>query len=127
MKKTGEHIRVNFGQSPFVFDIDGMMAASIPFLCTDFTLFILRDPFLLALMSPGGPTPDNSITEDLQPALHDISNKFYRAILHETWTGFIHEEDMPMRDVDSSPRSRIYSPQQSKQASSCSPRHGVRS
>ncbi len=28
MKKTGEHIRVNFGQSPFVFDIDGMMSAS---------------------------------------------------------------------------------------------------
>ena len=28
MKKTGEHIRVNFGQSPFVFDIDGMMAVS---------------------------------------------------------------------------------------------------
>ena len=28
MKKSGEHIRVNFGQSPFVFDIDGMMAAS---------------------------------------------------------------------------------------------------
>jgi hypothetical protein len=28
MKKTGEHIRVNFGQSPFVFDIDGMMSVS---------------------------------------------------------------------------------------------------
>jgi hypothetical protein len=28
MKKTGEHIRVNFGQRPFVFDIDGMMSAS---------------------------------------------------------------------------------------------------
>ena len=26
MKKSGEHIRVNFGQSPFVYDIDGMMA-----------------------------------------------------------------------------------------------------
>ncbi|KAH8811790.1 hypothetical protein F5884DRAFT_290075 [Xylogone sp. PMI_703] len=25
MKKSGEHIRVNFGQTPFVFDIDGMM------------------------------------------------------------------------------------------------------
>jgi hypothetical protein len=25
MKKSGEHVRVNFGQSPFVFDIDGMM------------------------------------------------------------------------------------------------------
>ncbi|KAI9742170.1 MAG: hypothetical protein M1818_004070 [Claussenomyces sp. TS43310] len=25
MKKQGEHIRVNFGQSPFIFDIDGMM------------------------------------------------------------------------------------------------------
>lgn len=29
MKKPGEHIRVNFGQSPFVFDIDGMMTASL--------------------------------------------------------------------------------------------------
>ncbi|KAH6682935.1 hypothetical protein B0J14DRAFT_556204 [Halenospora varia] len=28
MKKSGEHIRVNFGQSPFIFDIDGMMSAS---------------------------------------------------------------------------------------------------
>ncbi|KAI9810242.1 MAG: hypothetical protein M1827_006376 [Pycnora praestabilis] len=26
MKKPGEHLRVNFGQTPFVFDIDGMMA-----------------------------------------------------------------------------------------------------
>ncbi|KAK5000864.1 hypothetical protein LTR66_000353 [Elasticomyces elasticus] len=25
MKKPGEHLRVNFGQTPFVFDIDGMM------------------------------------------------------------------------------------------------------
>lgn len=29
MKKPGEHIKVNFGQSPFIFDIDGMMEASI--------------------------------------------------------------------------------------------------
>jgi hypothetical protein len=28
MKKSGEHIRVNFGQSPFVYDIDGMMSVS---------------------------------------------------------------------------------------------------
>lgn len=28
LKKTGEHIRVNFGQSPFTFDIDGMMKVS---------------------------------------------------------------------------------------------------
>lgn len=28
MKKHGEHIRVNFGQSPFVYDIDGMMSVS---------------------------------------------------------------------------------------------------
>lgn len=33
MKKAGEHVRVNFGQSPFVFDIDGMMSVS-----RDFTL-----------------------------------------------------------------------------------------
>ncbi|KZF24307.1 SPRY domain-containing protein [Xylona heveae TC161] len=26
MKRPGEHLRVNFGQTPFVFDIDGMMA-----------------------------------------------------------------------------------------------------
>ncbi|CZT06326.1 related to human RANBPM NP_005484.1 [Rhynchosporium graminicola] len=28
MKKSGEHVRVNFGQGPFVYDIDGMMSAS---------------------------------------------------------------------------------------------------
>ncbi|OWO97480.1 hypothetical protein B2J93_9101 [Marssonina coronariae] len=28
MKKAGEHVRVNFGQIPFVFDIDDMMSAS---------------------------------------------------------------------------------------------------
>ncbi|RFU34198.1 hypothetical protein B7463_g2112, partial [Scytalidium lignicola] len=33
MKKSGEHIRVNFGQTPFVFDIDGMMSVRYhPFL-----------------------------------------------------------------------------------------------
>ncbi|KAE8452802.1 hypothetical protein EG329_013074 [Mollisiaceae sp. DMI_Dod_QoI] len=31
MKKAGEHVRVNFGQRPFVFDIDGMMSASNTF------------------------------------------------------------------------------------------------
>ena len=30
MKKPGEHIRVNLGQSPFIFDIDGMMLVSYP-------------------------------------------------------------------------------------------------
>lgn len=30
MKKPGEHIRVNLGQSPFIFDIDGMMSVSQP-------------------------------------------------------------------------------------------------
>ncbi len=29
LKKTGEHIRVNFGQTPFVYDIDGMMKVCI--------------------------------------------------------------------------------------------------
>ncbi|CAG8954835.1 hypothetical protein HYFRA_00008520 [Hymenoscyphus fraxineus] len=32
MKKSGEHIRANFGQSPFVFDIDGMMSVSRDFV-----------------------------------------------------------------------------------------------
>jgi hypothetical protein len=32
MKKAGEHVRVNFGQSPFIFDIDGMMSASNHFI-----------------------------------------------------------------------------------------------
>jgi hypothetical protein len=27
-KQPGAHLRVNFGQSPFIFDIDGMMAVS---------------------------------------------------------------------------------------------------
>ncbi len=32
MKRPGEHLRVNFGQTPFVFDIDGIMAVySLPF------------------------------------------------------------------------------------------------
>lgn len=30
LKKYGEHIRTNFGQSPFVFDIDGMMRVGLP-------------------------------------------------------------------------------------------------
>ncbi len=28
MKKPGEHLRANFGQLPFVFDIDGLMEVS---------------------------------------------------------------------------------------------------
>lgn len=36
LKKSGEHIRVNFGQTPFFFDIDGMMTVSLesPFSST---------------------------------------------------------------------------------------------
>jgi hypothetical protein len=45
MKKTGEHIRVNFGQSPFVFDIDGMMAVSNNILPNFDMRRILRFPF----------------------------------------------------------------------------------
>jgi hypothetical protein len=30
VKKAGEHIRVNFGHMPFVFDIDGLMKVCIP-------------------------------------------------------------------------------------------------
>ncbi|MBE3043962.1 hypothetical protein IMZ48_15595 [Candidatus Bathyarchaeota archaeon] len=29
LKKYGEHIRTNFGQAPFVFNIDGMMKVSL--------------------------------------------------------------------------------------------------
>jgi len=29
MKKAGEQVRVNFGQSPFIFDIDGLMEVSL--------------------------------------------------------------------------------------------------
>lgn len=32
LKKYGEHIQANFGQSPFAFDIDGMMRVSPPFV-----------------------------------------------------------------------------------------------
>lgn len=41
MKKSGEHVRVNFGHTPFVFDIDSLMAVCCPdinFCC----LFVLR-------------------------------------------------------------------------------------
>lgn len=29
MKKAGDHIQVNFGDKPFVFDIDGMMKVRV--------------------------------------------------------------------------------------------------
>ena len=29
MKKPGEHLRVNFGQMPFVYDIDGMVEVQL--------------------------------------------------------------------------------------------------
>lgn len=54
MKKAGEHIRVNFGQSPFVFDIDGMMSVSRGFtlsgpqsLGATISLPSSNDPYLL--------------------------------------------------------------------------------
>jgi hypothetical protein len=31
MKKPGEHLKVNFGQTQFVFDIDSLVDVSIPF------------------------------------------------------------------------------------------------
>jgi hypothetical protein len=77
MKKSGEHIRVNFGQSPFVFDIDGMMAASyIP--------LILNPPRdrnspRLYLFRTRGPTPDPPDQHGVQPEqVRDQS----------TWTNF---------------------------------------
>ena len=30
MKRPGAHIMVNFGQDPFMYDINGMMMASLP-------------------------------------------------------------------------------------------------
>jgi hypothetical protein len=39
LKKTGEHVRVNFGQTPFVYDIDGLAKASIHFV-----VFLLTVP-----------------------------------------------------------------------------------
>lgn len=51
MKKSGEHIRVNFGQSPFVFDIDSMMAASFtPF----FKILVIDHPQLFFSLSHTG-------------------------------------------------------------------------
>lgn len=44
MKRPGEHVRVNFGQNPFVFDIDGMMSVSqhFPFFeLWDFVFFYI--------------------------------------------------------------------------------------
>jgi hypothetical protein len=32
LKRAGEHVRLNFGQEPFVFDIDSVMKASQPAL-----------------------------------------------------------------------------------------------
>lgn len=41
LKKIGEHVRVNFGQVPFTFDIDGVMKVGTPLLFPCFLLSIL--------------------------------------------------------------------------------------
>ncbi|KAL5324183.1 hypothetical protein ACEPPN_008727 [Leptodophora sp. 'Broadleaf-Isolate-01'] len=59
MKKSGEHVRVNFGQSPFVFDIDGMMSASNHFFSYSPTSFGFSssDPSAVGSNTPGSPRP----------------------------------------------------------------------
>lgn len=58
MKKAGEHVRVNFGQSPFVFDIDGMMSASNHFSYLPSSLGSpSSDSLLVTLNLPGFSRP----------------------------------------------------------------------
>lgn len=68
MKKTGEHIRVNFGQSPFVFDIDGMMSASDILLI--FFLDIRSYPLSSRNMNSEGPHPRGFWVAPVSPVVH---------------------------------------------------------
>lgn len=47
LKKIGEHVRANFGQTPFMFDIDTLMKACIlcTFLFDIFTFFFISVQF----------------------------------------------------------------------------------
>ena len=86
MKKAGEHIRVNFGQSPFVFDIDGMMSASNNFdlsrifsslgFTQDASAAALGSTTVLGSDSATGSAPTNDVG-----ALDDpVANRFATAI-----------------------------------------------
>jgi hypothetical protein len=50
LKKSGEHIRVNFGQTPFVYDIDGMMKARNT--SHSFPIFLTRPAFIMRPLCP---------------------------------------------------------------------------
>lgn len=59
LKKYGEHVRVNFGQTPFMFDIDAMMRVcrDFMFLCfspdREHTSAIFVDDLTLTVKSQG--------------------------------------------------------------------------
>ena len=56
LKRNGEHIRVNFGQTPFVFDIDGLMKACTSLSLVIFLIFALS-LFYFASTHPPPPLP----------------------------------------------------------------------
>ena len=62
LKKNGEHIRVNFGQTPFIYDIDGMMEAEIERINRDISATRLVIISYIAAL--------RMLTEAVPPALH---------------------------------------------------------
>lgn len=103
MKKSGEHIRVNFGQSPFVFDIDGMMAAS---------------NFSYSISSPQNDNPNGNGTGPLRRASSSASMPDLVPVLPPTFTSNVSAGDrsltparVPTFSIDTdSPSSNNSSP-----------------
>ncbi|KAI9845115.1 MAG: hypothetical protein M1838_001904 [Thelocarpon superellum] len=112
MKRPGEHIRVNFGQSPFVFDIDSVMARE--------KIFIQEEINATSSLSLYPPLDENSLVRALvaQFLAHDGYIETARAFAEEVRTSKNalrdwHEtlpdehEPEPKEDVDAVHRQRI--------------------
>ncbi|KAI9719237.1 MAG: hypothetical protein M1812_003567 [Candelaria pacifica] len=79
MKKPGEHLKVNFGQTPFVFDIDGMMARE--------KMIIQQEINATSTASLQPPLDETRLVQELvaQFLAHDGYVETAKAFTQETW------------------------------------------
>jgi hypothetical protein len=93
LKKTGEHIRVNFGQTPFVYDIDSMMDAST--LISDSGVHLFPGGSLLSILSYYPRYPLSFVTGPSNP----MDNASREVGLAHHWVGDMLSSSIPSFDL----------------------------
>ncbi|KAK5201931.1 hypothetical protein LTR16_000948 [Cryomyces antarcticus] len=100
LKKPGEHLRVNFGQTPFVFDIDGMVEAE--------KSLIHREISQVSVTSLQPPLDETALIQELiaQYLAHDGYVETGRAFSSEV------REELRSLAIGSRPVSRMLDPEE---------------